>query len=607
MKFKNGFTLYAGFRFIIILLVLFFNKNRYGINAIKILFYLIFFISISQSQNLVKSGRPEINSVDLLNLTPTTAEFIIYFSVENIKSEVWFEWGTTPFYEHSTPHVQFENVNSSFSVIHLSDLTPNTLYYYRGIVTNVYGRDENPYYFKTRLLNVTTFPVVQTTASSARFEGMCNPNGYSTVAYFKWKPVASPGDIWNETPRQYIGNDTTYQFFTDSISGLIPEVSYYVRAFAWTQDVPDGVSRGKTQLFTTLDDPNAGGFTIKITTKGANGYSMATPRKFGVHTHATYCIDVELGEYEVPPMPPSNNAEHRFIDLRSKPNACMGEGVYTDLRRYLNPAQADTYKYKIQAGMLGYPLEISWQELAANYSGSVRLVTPLNGRIVNVDMKSQSSYTLNDELNTFFIIAEGPKNVIWTKANIISADSAMIVGKFNPNGLPCEAWFEWGNSENYGNVTSKQNLGAVQNSVFFSEHLNLLQPNTQYYFRAVTKNQEGTHYSIDKTFITGTRLSVKEENNIPINFTLRQNYPNPFNPATTISFQLPQDALVNLKIYDILGRESATIVNEFRNAGYYKEVWDASEFSSGIYFYQLTSKQENGNTVIARKKLVIVK
>lgn len=465
--FNNGFTLCAGYKFIIIHLVLFFKKERYGINAIKILLYLIFFISISQSQNIVKSGRPNITSVDLVNLTPTTAEFVIYFRIDSIKSEVWFEWGTTPAYENSTPPVQFEDVNSSFAVIHLNDLTPNTLYYRRAVVKNVYGRDESPYYFTTRLLNVTTFPVVQTTSSSARLEGMCNPNGYSTVAYFIWRPVNQGGDQWNVTPAQHIGNDTTDQFFTTTISGLIPEVSYYVRAFAWTHEVPNGVSKGKTQLFTTLEDPNSGGFTISINTKGANGYSIAIPRKFGVHTHATYCIDVELGEEEYPPWPPSCSAEHRFIDLRSKPNACMGEGVYTDLRQYLNPAQVDTYKYKIQVGMLEYPLEISWQKLNANYSGPVRLLAPLDGSIINVDMKSQSSYTLNDDLNTFFIIAKGPKNVLWTKSNIIAVDTAMIVGKFNPNGLPSEGWFEWGISENYGNVTSKQHLGDVQNSFFF--------------------------------------------------------------------------------------------------------------------------------------------
>lgn len=142
---------------------------------------------------------------------------------------------------------------------------------------------------------------------------------------------------------------------------------------------------------------------------------------------------------------------------------------------------------------------------------------------------------------------------------------------------------------------------------FFSERLHLLQPNTKYYFRAVTKNQEGTHYSIDKTFTTGTRLSLKEENSIPNDFTLQQNYPNPFNPTTTISYELPMSGSVNLIIYDVLGRQVATIVNEFRNAGRYKEVWDASNFSSGVYFYQLTSVQENGNTIIARKKLALIK
>ncbi len=156
-----------------------------------------------------------------------------------------------------------------------------------------------------------------------------------------------------------------------------------------------------------------------------------------------------------------------------------------------------------------------------------------------------------------------------------------------------------GISENYGNVTSKQSLEDIQNSVFFSEQLNLLQPKTKYNFRAVAKNQEGRHYSIDNTFTTGTRLSVKEENNIPINFTLHQNYPNPFNPTTTISYQLPMNSSVTLMIYDDLGRCVATMVNELKKPGYYKEVWDAGKFSSGVYFYQLIFVQENGKTIFS--------
>jgi Secretion system C-terminal sorting domain len=72
-------------------------------------------------------------------------------------------------------------------------------------------------------------------------------------------------------------------------------------------------------------------------------------------------------------------------------------------------------------------------------------------------------------------------------------------------------------------------------------------------------------------------------------FRLFQNYPNPFNPSTKIRFEIPQISLVELKIFDALGRESVRLVNEILNAGIYEVEWNAENFSSGIYYYELTA------------------
>lgn len=85
-------------------------------------------------------------------------------------------------------------------------------------------------------------------------------------------------------------------------------------------------------------------------------------------------------------------------------------------------------------------------------------------------------------------------------------------------------------------------------------------------------------------------------------FALDQNYPNPFNPTTTISFSIPSDGMVRLIVIDMLGREVKTVVNEPMTAGYHKEVIDAKELSSGVYFYRLTS---SGQTQV--KKMLLLK
>ena len=101
-------------------------------------------------------------------------------------------------------------------------------------------------------------------------------------------------------------------------------------------------------------------------------------------------------------------------------------------------------------------------------------------------------------------------------------------------------------------------------------------------------------------------LTVGVENHtpqeVPSGYFLFQNFPNPFNPVTTIRYQIPKEGIVSLKIYDVLGRELKTLVNEYEEAGSYKLNFDGSEFSSGIYFYRLCS----GN-FIKTMKMILVK
>jgi len=87
-----------------------------------------------------------------------------------------------------------------------------------------------------------------------------------------------------------------------------------------------------------------------------------------------------------------------------------------------------------------------------------------------------------------------------------------------------------------------------------------------------------------------------------VTYHLSQNFPNPFNPATTIQYQLPKNGFVTLKIYDILGKEVAALVNDQKTQGRYSVNFDASRLASGVYIYQLLV-----NDYVSSKKMLFLK
>jgi photosystem II stability/assembly factor-like uncharacterized protein len=110
-----------------------------------------------------------------------------------------------------------------------------------------------------------------------------------------------------------------------------------------------------------------------------------------------------------------------------------------------------------------------------------------------------------------------------------------------------------------------------------------------------------------------TGVDDDKDKGIPTSFALDQNYPNPFNPTTTIQFALPVNATVSLKIYNLLGQEVATLVDESKQAGYHEMHWNGrnqygSQVATGVYFYRIEAKPVDGGTPFTSlKKMVLIK
>jgi hypothetical protein len=100
---------------------------------------------------------------------------------------------------------------------------------------------------------------------------------------------------------------------------------------------------------------------------------------------------------------------------------------------------------------------------------------------------------------------------------------------------------------------------------------------------------------------TATGLSL-QNNEMPSGYALEQNFPNPFNPSTTIAYSIPKDGHVEMRIFDVIGRETATLVDRFQQAGKYRASFDASSLPSGVYIYRLMS-----SGFVATRRMVLVR
>ncbi len=114
-------------------------------------------------------------------------------------------------------------------------------------------------------------------------------------------------------------------------------------------------------------------------------------------------------------------------------------------------------------------------------------------------------------------------------------------------------------------------------------------------------------------------LPVEEVTNFfPTKYTLEHNYPNPFNPSTKIKYSIPRTSLVQIKVFDVLGHETESLVNEEKPSGTYELTWNAENLTSGVYFYQLKAgvpstssgqvpSTSSGQVFIQTKKMILLK
>lgn len=182
------------------------------------------------------------------------------------------------------------------------------------------------------------------------------------------------------------------------------------------------------------------------------------------------------------------------------------------------------------------------------------------------------------ELTSFTAQAIGEKILLHWQTATEKNNYGFEVERSLPQPLPKERDLEAGRWERIGFVPGNGNSNSPKLYEFKDDHLvggNL------FIYRLKMIDTDGSYeYS--------NEIEVKAA---PSKFSLLQNYPNPFNPITKIKFSIPQSAFVRLQVYDIMGKLVTTLVNAQKEAGYYEINFNASQISSGVYFYRLTTNE----------------
>jgi len=172
---------------------------------------------------------------------------------------------------------------------------------------------------------------------------------------------------------------------------------------------------------------------------------------------------------------------------------------------------------------------------------------------------------------------------------------------------PILMWHRSENAETYNVQLSKsREFSSIEFDATVEDttvQLDSLDADEVYYWRVAASNGDGTsEFSDYAYFITEVLVGVEDKKEIPYKFALYQNYPNPFNPTTNIEYSVPRISNVSLKIYDALGREIKTLVDDVKSPGKYVVTFDAQSLSSGIYFCHLEAGSFNET-----KRLMLIK
>ena len=460
--------------------------------------------------------------------------------------DVWFEWGTTTNYGHTTSLQTRYSCGSFYD--NIIGLTPETTYHFRAVASSSAGTaygDDVTFYTPPNIDPpvVYTDPATNIETASATLNGYLHYLGgdISCDVWFEYGTTSSYGQV---TPHQ---TQYVYGSFYEDITGLLPETTYHFRAVAQNSV---GIDYGDDFVFTTLElkyPPSVEtkqATNIDTTSATLNGYlddlggedqctvwfEWGTTQSYGYYTYAQNKGDVGPFENYLTDLTPDTTYHFRAA-AQNDQGVSYGEDIsFTTLNSILPPA-VDTdpatnieYTSATLNGFLadlgganscdvwfewgtttsyGYTTPPQTQYVGGEFDAFINGLDPdTTYHFRAVGSNSAGTDYGNDQ--TFHTLKQiYPPHVSTNTATNVKETSATLNGNLIDLGgaASCNVWFEYGTSSNYGYQTSPKKMNSMGN---FNDVIVNLNQNTIYHFRAVAQNGGGTSYGDDLTFRTSS-------------------------------------------------------------------------------------------------------
>lgn len=288
---------------------------------------------------------------------------------------------------------------------------------------------------------------------------------------------------------------------------------------------------------------------------------VQTDGKLTVKTISNETLDIDLFIYDV-----DGKSQIASYDISTGVNEQTHFNNLAIGRYFVKVYRYSGYgSYKITAEFI--PSRLVNDEEPNNNFAEARLISP---NIVKTGHLGYYSNGITDNEDYYKIVLTSLWDSLYVRTD---SDSSLEIDLYlyDNNGNNISYGGTWGTKE----ILSYKNTGSYE-----------------FFIRAYRYSGYGSYaIKVTNQFPNNPLTEFKKELSIvPDSYALFQNYPNPFNPETIISFQIPEACNVSLKVYDLLGNEVKTLVNEFKQPGRYSIKFDGSNLSSGVYFYKLETK-----------------